>query len=328
MQRGGAGNRDLGMGRDHDDAAAPPMIRDGFLKLADAGPVERHRRLVEQPERRRCREDAGKVQPPLLPRRQVAPRNIGDMRHAQPLQGRHGRLPWDRRLPPSTPRRQGSRAPKAPASRRRDARHSGRGCGAGRDRTETGSPSQLMPPEKGRSNPAIMRSRLDLPLPLGPSSTRAPPASTANDSPWNTSRSPRRQVRSLAAKRGIRAGLSARALAGCMIDVPWYSTVRHLPRLYRVPSISAAPKRFSASTDRKWHPGWARRDGVRPLIEIVVAGGIDAIDDGLRNCAMTAPELAQQRLGPASGLSLKDAFKLALVEDVGEEGMGLRCRTR
>src|SRR5207302_3874559 len=40
-----------------------------------------------------------------------------------------------------------------------------------------------------------MRSRLDLPLPFGPLRISAPPAGRRKSSPWNTSRSPRRQAR-------------------------------------------------------------------------------------------------------------------------------------
>src|SRR5438105_15613508 len=50
-------------------------------------------------------------------------------------------------------------------------------------------------PAVGRSSVATSRSRLDLPLPLGPVNTSAPPAGRRQSSPANTSRSPRRQAR-------------------------------------------------------------------------------------------------------------------------------------
>src|SRR5438477_8766701 len=47
----------------------------------------------------------------------------------------------------------------------------------------------------------MQRSRLDLPLPLGPRSSSAPPAATRKDNPANTRRSPRRHARSWPANR-------------------------------------------------------------------------------------------------------------------------------
>src|SRR5205085_9818010 len=56
-------------------------------------------------------------------------------------------------------------------------------------------PFQERRPAAGASRVASMRSRLDLPLPLGPLRISAPPAGRRQFSPSNTSRSPRRQAR-------------------------------------------------------------------------------------------------------------------------------------
>ena len=53
-------------------------------------------------------------------------------------------------------------------------------------------------------------------------------------------------------------------------------------------------------------------NGVRPSIEILDPGGMDTVDDGVGNGAVPLAELAQQRLGPATGFSLKLALKLPL----------------
>src|SRR5215468_9260339 len=53
----------------------------------------------------------------------------------------------------------------------------------------------------GVSRPAMQRSRLDLPLPLGPRSKSTSPAATRNDSAVKTRRSPRRHARSWPTKR-------------------------------------------------------------------------------------------------------------------------------
>ena len=63
-----------------------------------------------------------------------------------------------------------------------------------------GAPSQAREPARGRRRPARGRSRVDLPLPLGPRRTRASPGSRRKDSASNT-RLPRQQARSSAAKR-------------------------------------------------------------------------------------------------------------------------------
>jgi hypothetical protein len=55
-------------------------------------------------------------------------------------------------------------------------------------------------------------------------------------------------------------------------------------------------------------------NGVRLLIEILDPGGMDTLDDGIGNGVAPFGELAQQRLGPATGLTLKSAF----VEDPGK----------
>src|SRR5580700_9175886 len=62
----------------------------------------------------------------------------------------------------------------------------------------------MLPASAGVS-PAISRSKLDLPLPFGPVSTKAPPAGTAKPSRANTSRSPRRQARSVPMKDEAKA---------------------------------------------------------------------------------------------------------------------------
>jgi hypothetical protein len=49
----------------------------------------------------------------------------------------------------------------------------------------------------------MRRSRLDLPVPLGPVKTSAPPAATAKLSSAKTQRSPRMQVRSRPSKSGM-----------------------------------------------------------------------------------------------------------------------------
>src|SRR6185312_10875007 len=71
-------------------------------------------------------------------------------------------------------------------------------CAAGSRRTE--APSQPSTPASGGVRPAISRSRLDLPLPLGPVKASAPPGGTVKASPAKTSRSPRRQARPRPAK--------------------------------------------------------------------------------------------------------------------------------
>src|SRR3546814_8923356 len=63
---------------------------------------------------------------------------------------------------------------------------------------EPGAPVQSSVPAKAGTRPATRRSRLDLPLPFGPVSTNASPASSRKDRPAKTSRPPRRQARQLA----------------------------------------------------------------------------------------------------------------------------------
>ena len=74
-------------------------------------------------------------------------------------------------------------------------------------------------------------------------------------------------------------------------------------------------------------------NGVRPSVEILDPGGMDTVNDGVGNGAVSLAELAQQRLGPATGFTLKpalvealklafaEALKYALLEDVVEDGV-------
>src|SRR5947207_4543224 len=61
--------------------------------------------------------------------------------------------------------------------------------------SSTGVPPQSRRPAAGASSVAKRRSRLDLPLPFGPISTKASPAPMRQSTPAKTSRSPRRQAR-------------------------------------------------------------------------------------------------------------------------------------
>src|SRR3546814_19455072 len=63
---------------------------------------------------------------------------------------------------------------------------------------EPGAPVQSSVPAKAGTRPATRRSRLDLPLPFGPVSTNASPASSRQDRPAKTSHPPSRQARQLA----------------------------------------------------------------------------------------------------------------------------------
>ena len=72
-------------------------------------------------------------------------------------------------------------------------------------------PGEACRPPPASARPCS-RSRLDLPLPLGPVSTSAPPGASAKSRPAKISRSPRRQARPLAAKP--RAGRSGDGEAG------------------------------------------------------------------------------------------------------------------
>jgi hypothetical protein len=49
-------------------------------------------------------------------------------------------------------------------------------------------------------------------------------------------------------------------------------------------------------------------NGVRLLIEILDLGGMNTLDGGIGNGVAPFAELAQQRLGAATGLTLKSAF--------------------
>ena len=95
---------------------------------------------------------------------------------ASALQARTARAPRQHRAPP--------RIPGPEAQRLRHGQHrlhrivmademQPRAMGGGV--ALSGSPSQARRPASGRLSPAISRSRLDLPLPLGPVSTSAPP---------------------------------------------------------------------------------------------------------------------------------------------------------
>src|SRR5678815_4589928 len=59
-------------------------------------------------------------------------------------------------------------------------------------------------PAAGSSKPHRMRSRLVLPVPLGPATRSSDPAATANSSPANRARSPRSQLRLTASSMGRR----------------------------------------------------------------------------------------------------------------------------
>ncbi len=106
------------------------------------GGVERGRRLVEQPQRARGDEQPRERDAPLLPRRERAHREIGDMRQAQPRQRRSDAA--THRRPASAPRNQGFPPRSAPPSARR----------RGRDNASAlaGSPSSA--PPSSRTRPA------------------------------------------------------------------------------------------------------------------------------------------------------------------------------
>src|SRR5271168_1419771 len=59
----------------------------------------------------------------------------------------------------------------------------------------TGAPPHNRRPSAGASKPPASRSKLDLPLPLAPVRTSAPPAGRQNETPANTSLAPRRHAR-------------------------------------------------------------------------------------------------------------------------------------
>ena len=101
--------------------------------------------------------------------------------------------------------------------------------------SNAGLPSHHSVPVAGARNPANSRSRLDLPAPLGPCSSRVSPGDSANVTSASTRRPPRSQARSSAANRndssvrapvvdhlavvGELAGRSQRIAAQSVIDV-------------------------------------------------------------------------------------------------------------
>ena len=155
--------------------------------------VERGGRLVEQPDRRWRSDEPGKRQPPPLPGRKPAARPVG-----RPLRGRKRS---------SAASIAGVAVPRSAAQK---PQHLARGQRR-LDRVEMAdivrrvhdsAPDRARParrpkqaPAAGASSVANRRNRLDLPLPLLPVSTSAPPAANRQSSPANTSRPPRRQAR-------------------------------------------------------------------------------------------------------------------------------------
>ena len=87
----------------------------------------------------------------------------------------------------------------APSTRDHSARASRNRCPASRAGCSSAKarvPSNRTCPDAQGSSPAIIRSRLDLPTPLGPRTRRLSPAATANESSVKTSRPPRTQLTS------------------------------------------------------------------------------------------------------------------------------------
>src|SRR6476646_2998066 len=56
----------------------------------------------------------------------------------------------------------------------------------------TSSSAMCTEPPSGRSSPATMRSNVDLPLPLGPSSATSEPVGTSSDTSSSATKSPKR----------------------------------------------------------------------------------------------------------------------------------------
>ena len=102
-------DRDVAVGRQHDDAAACAMRGERLLEARAVGGVEPDARLVEQPERARGREQPGERQAAALAGREVARRHLGEMAE---VEARERGLDAGRRRAARAPRRRpGSRAP-------------------------------------------------------------------------------------------------------------------------------------------------------------------------------------------------------------------------
>ena len=82
-----AGERELPVGRDDRHAAAGPVFRDHGGHQAGRLPVERDRRLVEKPERRRRRGEARQGEAPPLAGGEEARRHLGQRLQAEPGEG-------------------------------------------------------------------------------------------------------------------------------------------------------------------------------------------------------------------------------------------------
>jgi hypothetical protein len=78
------------MRRRHDHAAGGAVLGHDFGQPRLRGPVERRRRLVEQPQRPARREQPAQADAAALSCRQVSGRQIGDMREAETRQRRVG----------------------------------------------------------------------------------------------------------------------------------------------------------------------------------------------------------------------------------------------
>ena len=88
------------MGGDHHHTAAGPEAGDGRLQAGGGRLVQGRGRLVEQPPGRRRGDDAGQGEAPLLPGREKAPGNVGQMGDAEGLQRRADGVPGIPRPPP------------------------------------------------------------------------------------------------------------------------------------------------------------------------------------------------------------------------------------
>ncbi len=105
---------------EHDAPAAGAMRRDRRHEIADRRRCRgRCRRLVEQPERRRARDQPRQRQPPPLPGREQPARPVGERAEPEARERRPAIIAARRAC---RPRKRGSRARSAPASPRRDGR--------------------------------------------------------------------------------------------------------------------------------------------------------------------------------------------------------------
>ena len=185
------------------------------------GSIKPHARLVEEPERATSRDESRQGKTTSLPRREVSSGGLCKRGQIKQLEraldaicGAVGKCHGKRNIPPARSARL------SPRRRGLDTR--------ARGDNQTGSsstdlPSQISRPAAGLKKPAMIRSKLDLPLPFAPRSRSASPGRSSNDTPENTRRPARIQARCSAVSRGMlsRATDDRRSLCRHWLAHPW-----------------------------------------------------------------------------------------------------------